>query len=324
MKGYFSRIAKQSGLRFSESGREKPDMGKKHAYRLPEPPGIEETVLIPPALQTGTASGSPGQEPEGKSQVPEQPTTKVRAQQKQALTIRDSISARRTEKADIEYGLEKLRMDSYAPGEHKKTERSSSDEKELTESKTADKIRPVEQNAFEHTGVQEIRVHADPVKAEKTKEQNVEIESLINADRKSYFTKTAELIERGGLDAGKIRNIVFHEVREWVAASPAGANSQDKNFGETTGNMIKPETMRAAPEPEVITVRDAGRMERTESAENPVLEEQSFNLSIGTISIIEDSGESMQQVEVKRQDQGNHNTRQESARRFSRLRRNYL
>lgn len=325
MKDYFSRIAKHSGLRFSEPVGGAHDGEGKHASHLPAPLGIEETVLVQPTGADERVWDSPERKLEGQTQTAEQRMPKVRARQKQVPAIREDVPARWAEQSDLEHAREEVRMDSPTPGKLEKITPATREEKAPAESKPAGEIRIVEQTVFADAGMPEAHAQADPAQAEEPKAKTVEAEPFEKADKKRYFTKTAEVIERGGLGAAEIQNILFHEVQEWTAASPAGTDIRDINVEETSENVVKQKIVRAVPESGVVAIRGERRVERAESAENSGLEEQSFNLSIGTISVvIEDAEKPVQQAERRRQDQGNQNTRQGSARQFSRLSRNYL
>lgn len=325
MKGYFSRIAQHSGLRFSEPVGGAHDGEGKHASHLPAPLGIEETVLVPPTGADERVWGSPEGKPEGQTQTAEQRMPKVRARQKHVPAISEDVPARGTEKSDLGHAREEVRMDSPAPGKLEKSTPATREEKAPAESKPAGEIRIVEQTVFEDAGMPEAHAQADPAQAEEPKAKTVEAEPFEKADTKRYFTKTAEVIERSDLGAAEIQNIMFHEVQEWAAAAPTGTDIQDINAAETSENVVKQKIVRVVPEPGIVTIRSERRVERAESAENSGLEEQSFNLSIGTISVvIEDAEKPVRQADPKRQDQGNQNPRQGSARQFSRLSRNYL
>ena len=323
MKGYFFRLAKHSGLRYSE-----PDGGaraerEKPAAHLPAPPGIEETVLVPPTEAAESPLDSPRQKRQ--RQTAEQQTLKAVARQKQSPAIGEDVPTREHEKSALQRPSEAVRKGSSGPSELEKMPQAAREEKALAASKPAGEMRVVERTVFATASPPGTGAQADPEKPEELKTNTVKAEPFEKAEKKRHFTKTAEAIELGNPDPVEIQRILLHEVQEWAAAAPTEAAVQDLKAAKAPENVVKHQIVLAVPELGVVTVRDEKPMERAENAEGSGLEEQSFNLSIGTISVvIEDAAKPVQQPEPRRQNEGNQSTRRESARQFSRLSRNYL
>lgn len=318
MNGYFSRIAKHSGLRFSEPGGGARAGGKKPGSPLPASLGIEETVFVRQADAAESIVGSPEQKPERNSQTAEQRMPKMSARKNQDPAIRENVPDRRTEESALEHERKEVRTESSRPGEREKRAQTIREEKVPAESIATGEMRIVGQTVFADAGLPEAEAQAVPAPA-------VEAEPFEKTGKKQYFTKTAEVIEQGDLSVAEIQNIVFREVQEWAAASPTRTDMRDVRAAETSGNIVTQKIVRPVPERGVVPSSDETPMERAGSAETSGLEEQSLNLSIGTISVvIEEAKKPVQQTELRSQHQGNQHTRQVPGRQFSRLSRNYL
>ncbi|HEV7642867.1 MAG TPA: hypothetical protein VGO50_02895 [Pyrinomonadaceae bacterium] len=211
--------------------------------------------------------------------------------------------------------------------------------------------------------VSELTSLAEPV-GPGTPELNViEIEAPVKANENQYFAKTAEIIERRDLSAAEIQNIVFQEVIDWAAASPSETEeSQGSQAAQAikaaqgteaaqatdvahaieitrvnTSEMFADdrEFTSANAEPGVITITGKKEPERADIEKERAagerdpgylpLEEQSFELSIGTISVVIENEESPpQKTLIDPQERSDRNTGQEAGRGSSRLSRSYL
>jgi hypothetical protein len=137
-----------------------------------------------------------------------------------------------------------------------------------------------------------------------------------------FFVRTAEIIEKGGDVAPQdIGSILMQEVREWVSAEP------ETEVGE------KPQPLT----PEIRVIKEASQIEREPGVrvigektaqefprETAALEEQSFELSIGSISVVIE-GDENPPAPVRTIQNNPGPSREPAAKRsYSRFGRNYL
>ena len=137
-----------------------------------------------------------------------------------------------------------------------------------------------------------------------------------------YFTKTAELMGKEATDPVRIRESLFREVREWETDGPTTADLPAQALEIAMDTVLERDAPPAAVEPSIIAIEGKSPIERREPAERTEkegIEEQSFNLSIGTISVIIEGGDGPPPVNHTNQNPGRE-TRPQS----SRLRRNYI
>lgn len=129
-----------------------------------------------------------------------------------------------------------------------------------------------------------------------------------------YFTKTADLMGKEAPDPVRIREVLFREVWEWVADGPALEIAGD--------TVLERDAPPGAAEGDIVAIQGTRSVESGEPAERwekEGIEEQSFNLSIGTISVIIEGGDSPPPVNPINREHG-----RETRPKSSRLRRNYL
>lgn len=148
----------------------------------------------------------------------------------------------------------------------------------------------------------------------KSSDAPIEINSSdLPKERKEYFKQTSEILEKGAANPQEIQQILLREVQEWVSDAPT--------FDETEIIETNEVSAKVSPlfEPEKSVVREVSA-NRQDARQD--LEEQNFNLSIGTISIVIEDAEkpsAPQNVPPKTVNESPKTERQ-----FSRLRRHYL
>lgn len=325
MNGYFSRIAKHSGLRFLEQGGGPRALRTMRASHLPVPIGIEKMVPAPPLDVAETILVSSEREPEGKAQTAEPRMPNARERQQSDPTIRENPQARERQESHLERAGEEARVDPRMPSERENITPPARVEKQSAESPSSGETRIVGQTVFAGAGSPDAHAEDESTTDGDSHLHTDESERVEQAATTRYFTRTAEALERGGLGVAEIQDIVLHEAQEWVAASPARADIQDVGASDRSGNIVTHKIVQTASERGVVTLNDERPRETAERAGTPGLEEASFHLSIGTISVvIEDAVPPLRQAESGRQDQGNRRARQVSERQAPRLSRHYL
>ena len=323
MKGYFSRITKQSDLRFS--GQKAPpslfSAGEPTADNR-SPIETEETIIIPPAIPAKRSMG--GREAR-RSETPDVPPKSAAAPEQGENPSRPSV----TETPVIIGGesdkepVKGRRLVTPPVGKVKHPSPVKT-ENDLLGEKPSSEFSVAEQTVFKEPKNRErpMPPTAEPVAVEPLEPKEfTPAESLSSPgkQKKEYFSKTAEIIKKGETGTAEIRNVLFHEVREWVAAAPA---NREMPAADAPGQPEVTITKQVAQSrsPGVLTVREKSHRENVETSE-PM--EQSFDLSIGTISVvIEDEEKPAQPVTLPQTN--NRQRTQETKREFSRLSRNYL
>jgi len=260
MKGYLSRIASQSGLRFSPKGAVSPrSASEPHAGSPPEPLDREETVLVTP---------EPGS-----------------SRKKLALSSDESPVSKASGSAPAELVQSVLVEPSAITAQH-------------------EKLSP------------------DPSRA---------VSSEPEAPEKHYFTRTAEIIGGRVAEPVEVQTILLREIQEWAAAGTGSAAAEgtavDKSVESVAFSSETIETNEvvriAEPEAGVVRIGEK-RLPASVPQEASRIDEQRFDLSIGTISVVIEGGErAPQPTPAPRTESGSSSERQ-ATRQFSRLSRNYL
>jgi hypothetical protein len=127
-----------------------------------------------------------------------------------------------------------------------------------------------------------------------------------------FFARTAEIVESGAPATQDRQTIVLREVHEWVASSP-GTTSAERDESAAGSEFVQPKPRPLAVSREYVEEDSPGQP-------RPV--EQSFELSIGTISVIVEKPEKplLPDPPVPKPA----NAAREPEPRFSRLGRSYL
>jgi len=324
MKGYFSRITKQSGLRFSGQ-KAQPSLfsvGEPTADNL-SPIEAEEAIMIPPAIPV---KRSMGRRETRRSETPDAPKKRAAAPEQGENPNQPSVTETPViigEDSDKEPVLKERRLVTPPVGKvrHPSPVKTGND---LLSEKPSSELSVADQTGFKETKNREQSMPstAEPVAVESLEPKEFKpAESLSSPEKqkKEYFSKTAEIIKKGETGTTEIQNILFHEVREWVAAAPA---NREMPAADAPGQpeVIITKQVAQSRSPGVITVREKPHRENAETSE-PM--EQSFDLSIGTISVIIEEAEKLAQP-VPPPQTNNRQQAQETKREFSRLSRNYL
>jgi hypothetical protein len=147
---------------------------------------------------------------------------------------------------------------------------------------------------------------------------------------KHYFTRTAEIIGGRVDEPVEVQTILLREIQEWAAAGTASEAAEgtaaDKSVESVafSSETIETKEVVRKTEPEAGVVRIGGkRLPASVPQEVSRIDEQSFDLSIGTISVVIEGDERPPQpAPAPRAD--NRQQGHDTGRRPSRLGRNYL
>lgn len=320
MKGYFSKIVKQSGIRFSPQGAGGRVAAADETVRSFLPLDREETVMVSPLTKGKTAEV-----------VRPAELSEIRLDERQIQPPGQEMqAARRSRAAEIA-----TEMDTERRPRPEKTTSSDTAETSLfappenhviddARPETSADFQPLEQIISKETALpypgtevggedQVPRSETVTVSGSKAAEQ---------AKTKGPFAETAKAIDDGEASPREVHAKLFREVQQWAADQPgsAGAASFETETEEP-----------ASPIPEMAPVRRIGRSKQTESFveknfapnDHQPVPEQNFELSIGTISVVIEDDQRPERLESLPHRQDPQPTTAEPSR-FSRLRRSYI
>jgi hypothetical protein len=395
MKGYFSRLAKQSGLSFPGQRPATTSLSAGAAKGDPALLHREETLMIPPSLRAAgpvsKAAGKIGSGMASETGVPEKPKRAATGSEPlpgislpgvapliAAGGSRSEIEPARgkrpdenfpekpevteivelREKLDVTVGKEKLvRKQDAGPGAkenpravslradqggklpHLTTEKG---EKSPGAGDGPEEISLISQTVFIPPGApveilpeSEAEAAIVPI-AEETIEISTaeETKAAEQANRQKYFSRTAKIMERSEPDAAGLQNILFQELREWAAGSPADPTppARDAAAAAVTGAEQRElglathrEIFQMEREPAVVSIKEKETFENDgSSGVSSGLAEQSFDLSIGTINVIIEDTAPLPGPERPSRNESAQNNSSQTKREYSRLSRNYL
>ena len=323
MKGYFSKLAHQTGLRFSGKGQKLPPPGAARKTAESFPLHREETILVAPDFskkesppsppKTFNSENSPKTAESNQLQmtaperfVSERPQISNKAQ------IEDSVSTNfhEVKSETVNFSASDISKEKTAEPEHTFTGENQSE------------FSPIEETIFinqEKSGSMENSAPKHP----KTSE-TPQIPTPEKLSQTEYFKQTAEFLEKGATDEIEIGQILLREVQQWAADSPALPEIDE--IKETPSRKIVQESAKDAVkilplEREAVVIREqfAAKNEDVQ-----ILQEQNFSLSIGTISIVLEDAEKPAPTADLKSKPKNQNTQRTDERRGSRLSRYYL
>jgi hypothetical protein len=329
MKGYLSRIASQSGLRFSSKGAVAPRREKEPQAGLgPEPLEREETVNVPPpaesnrstagALKRGRTSGR---------HAPENVALKPDRKKAMAKSGPEPVLAPAApEMTASPVGGETILVTPEPESSPQKQVISSNQSPASTAAGSAP-AELVESVMVEPAALtdQHQKQASNPSRAVSS-----EPEASKKQPEKRYFTKTAEIIGGRVDDPVEVQTILLREVQEWAAAGAASEAAEgaaaDKSVESVaiSSQAIETKEVVRIPEPEAGVVRiGEKRLAASVPQEASRIDEQRFDLSIGTISVVIEGDERPPQpAPAPRAD--NRQNGHDTGRRPLRLGRNYL
>lgn len=251
MKGYFSRIARQSGLRIAGQS---TASAARPATQPPLPLEREEVVMVPPSF---------GEAP---SHV---------------------LSRRTPEEGSVIGGLNETRLqDSPAANTARESRTEHTTEPSAARTSDEGKIEsPVDGETIPATvqgrvQVNQTRVESGPEDGPKPSRKS----------KKDFFSQTAEIIGGRDLQRSEAQSVVIREIQEWAAsgwndAAMLEAPTVDESLDdvdirskviETGAGVIRIMDERTTEQPsEVRDIRNASS-----------IEESTFDLSIGSVTVV--------------------------------------
>jgi hypothetical protein len=334
MKGYFSQIAKQSGLRLTGQQDLPRPISKSGAPSGLAPLHFEETVMVPSPLPGENAMPAAGTAPRDAAAVRKGPARERRTKKEQPGTASMSDSANASRAAGETAGspppasMEKNPDTPRFPDNpHAAGDRSETGGPPMKDgNKPATPLpgpRVIEETVFVEAAGSGAAKERNSSTAPKWRAGPTKNPGGSEVEGKKYFSKTAEIIEKGDTEAAEAQKILFQEVQQWVADSPAAFDMAEKGTGETVETILTTEAARRGPR-EVNAVRESEQRENTERAERPQVAEQTFDLSIGTISVVIEEAEKSPRPEAAPPAAGSQHVTRETEREYSRLSRHYL
>ena len=170
------------------------------------------------------------------------------------------------------------------------------------------------------------KLSPDPSRAVST-----EPEAPEKQPEKHYFTRTAEIIGGRVAEPVEVQTILLREVQEWAAAGTGSAAAEgtavDKSVESVAFSSETFETKEvvriAEPEAGVVRIGEK-RLPASVPQEALRIEEQRFDLSIGTISVVIEGDERAPQPTPAARTESGSRCERQATRQFSRLSRNYL
>lgn len=293
MKGYFSRIASQTGLRFSAQDAAPPSLAGKTPAEAPLAPlDREETVMVPPSVETKSADagvlkrGLTSERASIETTAPKPDQLETRAG-----NVRETVAAGPVPATLAAPDLKTTVPDEPGPAKPIKMEASSSDESLIS-------------NASETEPAEIVKtVYVTPPVKTVQHEKNTQYQQDNNAltaarepekrPEKHYLSKTAEIIKGRDVEPDEVQTILLREIQEWVSAgNTAEAEPQaeaDRSVESVALGAEKLETQEVVSmlktEPGIVHIGEKRHRESIPK-EASRIEEQSFDLSIGTISVV--------------------------------------
>ncbi len=334
MKGYFFRLAEQTGLRFKPStsaahgGTIEPRAeSSTRSLSAPKPLHREETVFVsdsqtqdtphasvqatdihaPTTLKNHAAEAVP-RAGDSKSQA-----AKIFSAQESGRTSAEAFEpegARLKSSAPFDASLNEGRIqiqDTRAFIERSASPNVTSARHERTEM--------LLQPATDSTGASE----ADSTASRDADAAPEKRETLITQEPE-HFTETASLLESGVKDKELLQKIFLKEIHEWIAAPAASVVNAE--HGEPSPALDEKLHRVALIEPDA---HPAFELSRAQTQERERLEQHDLSLSIGSISIvIEEPQQSQQSLAAPPQAQTRAESGTQGSREFSRLSRHYI
>jgi len=297
MKSYFSRLAKQSRLRYGRANTNSPATAAKKAFGEFAPLHREETILTAPDL------------PENDAPVKE----------KNKLLPAEKFSP---EKIPQNFDANNRIVHSASEIEN---EISKDNQSNAQTALVSDALSVVEKIVFTESEITGERDNSDALLNRIDFQSEISGGSEVKAAETTprqpeYFKKTIENLETGTADKFEVQKNLLQEIYEWVNDAPAPTDDREQT---NQPSLKQPGEVRAvvatAPNEEPsLVLRDAAK---NAMGNSKPLEEQNYNLSIGTISIIVEEPPPIQNTTIQKTAV---ETAKMTTREFSRLSRHYL
>ena len=312
MKGYLSRIAHQSGVRIaSQTGARAGEVRAtvKNAESLP----IErdEVVMLPPTASSEVARTASLRTPEEGSVIANKlPGPGLKTSREPSSQTERPLAA---EGIQQEPKRQATRDDRNPP--QKILARSEETFSSITQTPTIE-ADVVKQTIAVENQPTFSKTDSDPAPAPGPEE-------------KDFFSKTVELIGGRSVERSEAQSIVIRELQEWVASGLDAALPETIGLEATRHRDDEDQVKTLEPEPGVVRI--TGQRKRERRPEQPEqqaashIEESTFDLSIGTVTVVVEGDATAPQNHLSPpakspRDRGHTGERKT----VSRMRRNYL
>ena len=260
MKGYFSRIARQSGLRIAGQQTAQAE-GARPPLAPTAPLEREEVVMLPPSHdQNQTLSRRTPEEGSvihGQGSMNTGSTGEVTSQGSTARL--GALPAEDTAGSDpIVHGEGSTSGQSLPPGS-------------TVTGQTARTAQEAGEAQVDYAG----ELHS---------------EHLRKADEKEFFSTTAEIIAGRQVERSEAQSVVIREIQEWIASgssSPLIAGSGDENAPFVEPSHRSTDTDIAAGVIRILDEKEPGHAAESRDARTASsVEESTFDLSIGSVTVV--------------------------------------
>lgn len=290
--GYFASIANQSGLHFP-GGRTSSRAARATSVALPEPLDFEETVIVQPSVQATAARPEartqqhalPDDDGQGNTRQEEAPATSVPfAQAKLPEPPGGERSTISPVAGELHGAITMPPGSPVAAGPH-------STLTTLPGRAAVANGEPPDQPMIEHTVFAAPPDHLRVPERESAPAQTApaaKVPSEIPSAPR-YLARTAEMIAGRRVDPVEMQTVVLREVQEWIAAGLEPGHKTTDQFVEPSRERVDAEETVPPIGPEPGAARMVTRRPAVETGAVPPppgIEEQRFELSIGTISVV--------------------------------------
>jgi hypothetical protein len=282
MSGYFSRIAKQSGIRFSKAGDRHAGAMKDRGERRPMPIDREETVMVSPPALVGP------DRPERKSSSPDMASPRESSRRPVSVESTDAFRTEASRRPSA--AAESLPREPVI------------EEVKLVATESSDSS-PVEEDSLPLAGTDRDPIRQGPRRrAQKpiSKEKRQTDTANTEVPDKDFFERTSEIIQGREAEPSTVQSILIQEVQEWIAAGRIPTD--DIMLDQDVESPIPDETPpKVEHNPGVIRIGDRRRPDMRRDREEELssssgeIQEQNFEISIGSISVVIDGDDPVSQ-----------------------------
>jgi hypothetical protein len=283
MSGYFSRIAKQGGARFA-TGERRRGVSMRSQVEDTFPLEREETVMISPDERASESRLRSPDNAESRTKGGDKPRAEQGERSTKSVESRSQRSRRPSNTAPVQPIVEEVK---------------------LVDAERPRSAARVESPAASFSGGNDDTSQLEPVnKTQKpnTKEKRQTDTANSEIPEKEFFERTSEIIQGREAEPSVVQTILIQEVQEWIAAgriptdeimTDADADRQLEQSDETQSIIErKPGVVRIGDSKRPDVASDAGQELSPSTME---LNEQNFEISIGSISVVIDGEEPVSQ-----------------------------
>lgn len=282
MSGYFSRIARGGGARFSGEGVRRTAAIKASTRRHLSPIDSEETLIVSPPEPVPSRGAGPGKKKSGDGVIPKQNRGERSGNRTKAVAGLREITSSSKSHANIsptpvaeETHVIEIHAEAHEPG--------------TPSVESADRTEPVPSSSVRH--------RPKPITSDSNRIDAMRPEP----SEKRFFESTAAIVEGQPAEPAEAQTILIREVQEWIAAGhiPSAEIAPD-DTGDRAVPVRYEERQANEREPGVVRIVDRERPDVSNDGEDMKppqhsIEEQNFELSIGSISVVVEGEDALPQ-----------------------------